>query len=65
MKEAITDLRNELEKMSSIVEMKQLQIEMIDFEMDRIVDKDLSDETIVEAVKRLSEMVKIFRDWRF
>lgn len=65
MKEEIMDLRNELARRSSIIEMKQLQIEMIDFEMDRIVDKDLSDETIVEAVKRLSEMVKIFRDWRF
>ena len=65
MKEAITDLRNELARRSSIIDMKQLHIEMIDIEMDRIVDKDLSDETIVEALKRLSEMVKIFRDWRF
>lgn len=57
--------REKIEKLSSELSMRELHIEMIDIELDRIVNRDLSEETIVEALKRLSQMVKIFRDWRF
>ena len=57
--------REKIEKLSGELSMRELHIEMINIELDRIVNKDLSDETIVEALKRVSQMVKIFKDWRF
>lgn len=57
--------KDKAEKLSAELDMRELHIEMIDIELDRIVDKDLQEETIIQALKRLSQMVKIFKEWRF